>query len=136
MSSAEESRRVILQWIDCIAEGRIDDLMALGAPDATWWVSGLKETSPLAGTYPYADRENHLKELLKDAISFSFTIRGITTEGDTVVVEGAPRLETQDGRVYTNDVILKFVVKDGKVISLREYVDFFAVLKFKGAKAS
>jgi ketosteroid isomerase-like protein len=136
MSITEESRRVVLQWIECAVGGHIDDLMALGAPEATWWVSGLKETSPLAGTYPYAEREKQLKELLKDAISFTFEVRGITSEGDTVVVEGAPRGERKDGRIYVNDVMLKFVVKDGKIQSVREYVDLFAVLKFMEAKAS
>ena len=136
MSLAEESRRVVLQWIDCVLESRYDDLLALGAPDATWWISGLKETSPLTGTHPYADREKQLKELFKDSISVAFTIRGITTEGDIVVVEGAPRVEIKDGRVYANDVMMKFVVKDGKIQSVREYVDLSAVLKFIGAKTS
>jgi ketosteroid isomerase-like protein len=58
--------------MECAVGGRIDELMALGAPDATWWVSELKETSPLAGTYPYAEREKQFKELLKNAISFTF----------------------------------------------------------------
>lgn len=134
MSIAEESRRVVLQWIKCLVEGRLDDIMKLGAEGATWWVSGQKETSPLTGTYPYAEREKHFKGMLKDAISFTFEVRGITTEGDTVVVEGAPRAEAQDGRIYENDVMMKFVVKDGKIQSLREYIDFLAVLKFSGAK--
>lgn len=136
MSLAEESRRVVLQWVKCLVEGRLDDIMALGAPGATWWVSGQKETSPLTGTYSYAEREKHFKGMLKDAISFKFEVRGITTEGDTVVLEGAPRAETKDGRVYENDVMIKFVIKDGKIQSLREYVDFLAVLKFNGTKAS
>ena len=136
MSLAEESRRVVLHWIECAVEGRFDELMALGAPDATWWISGLKETSPLTGTYPYAERAKHLKEMLKEAISFTFAIIGITTEADTVVVEGIPRVEAQDGRIYVNDAMVKFVVKDGKIQSIREYVDFIPFLKFKEAKAS
>lgn len=132
--SAEESRRIALQWIECLTEFRLDDVTALGAPDATWWISGLKEASPFTGTYPYAEREKQMKEVFKDMKSSTFTIRGITTEGDTVVIEGSPRFEVQDGRIYENDVVLKFVIKDGKVQSLREYVDIFAVLKFMGAK--
>ena len=133
--SAEENRRIALQWVECLAKDRLDDLTALGAPDATWWISGQKETSPYTGTFPYADREKQMKEVFKDKKSSAFTIRGITTEGDTVVIEGSPRFEFQDGRVYENDVVLKFVIKDGKVQSLREYLDLFAVLKFMGTKA-
>ena len=136
MSLAEDSRRVALEWIKCATEGRFDDLMALGAPDATWWISGLKETFPYVGTQPYAEREGLLKELFKEAISITFTVRGITTEGDTVVIEGMPRAEAKDGRIYMNNVMLKFVVRDGKVQSLREYVDLVPVLKFMGGKAT
>ena len=94
----------------------------------------MKEISPFAGTYPYAEREKQMKEVFKEKKSSTFTIRGITTEGDTVVIEGSPRFEVQDGRVYENDVVLKFVIKDGRVQSLREYLDLFAVLKFMEVK--
>lgn len=133
--SAEESRRIAHQWIDCLTDNRLDDLMAMGAPNATWWISGSKEIHPFTGSFPYAERGAQMSEVFKDKKSSTFTIRGITTEGDTVVVEGSPRFEVQDGRVYENDVMLKFVIKDGKVQSLREYVDAYAVLKFIGAKA-
>ena len=132
--SAEESRRIALQWLDCLIEGRYDDLLALAAPDATWWISGLKEISPYTGTHPYADREQQMKEIFKEKKSFHFTIRGITTEGDTVVLEGSPRVEVQDGRIYENDVMLKFNIRDGKIQSLREYLDLFAILKFTGTQ--
>lgn len=131
--SAEENRRIALLWVEYLTENRLDDLVALGAPDATWWVSGLKETSPLVGTYPYADRKMHLEEAFKGRKTFTFSIRGSTAEGDTVVVEGSPRAEFQDGRIYKNDVVLIFVIKNGKIQSLREYLDLFAVLKLMGA---
>ena len=35
-----------------------------------------------------------------------------------------------------NDVMIKCVVKDGQIQSVREYVDFFAVLKFMEPKGS
>ena len=133
MSLAEDSRRVALEWIKCATEGRFDDLMALGAPDATWWISG---TSPYSGTQPYAERVKQMKELFKEAISVTFTIGGITAEGDTVVLEGMPRAEAKDGRIYVNDIMIKFVVKDGRFQSVREYVDFGPVIKFIGGKAT
>ena len=131
--SAEESRSIALHWVNCLIENRLDDLMALGEPDAMWWISGQKEIFPGSGNYPYAERVQQMKETFKNLKSSTFTMRGITTERDTVVIEGSPRFEVQDGRIYENDVVLKFVIKDGKVQSLREYLDVFAVLKFMGA---
>ena len=131
--STEVSRRVALQWVGCMAEGRHDDLFAITAPEGTWWISGLKETSAMAGTYTFTERKDQIKKLFAGKKSFEFTIKGVTAEGDTVVVEAIVRLETEDARVYANDIMLKFVVKDGKVQSLREYADLVPVLKFKGA---
>ena len=42
----------------------------------------------------------------------------------------------KDERIYVNGVKMKFVVKDGKIQSVKEYADPFAVLKFRGAKDS
>ena len=131
--STEESRRVALQWVECIAEGRDDDLSAITAPEGTWWISGLKETSAMAGTYTFTERKDHLKKLFAGKKSFEFPIKGVTAEGDTVIVEALIRVETEDARVYANDMLLKFVVKDGKVQSLKEYADLVPVLKFIGA---
>ena len=91
--SAEESRRVALQWVEYLVENSFDKLMALGAPDATWWISGQKEQFPYAGTYPYSEREKQMSDVFKGRKSSTFTIRGITTEDDTVVIEGSPRVE-------------------------------------------
>ena len=134
MSLAEESRRVVLQWIECLNEARFDDLFALGAPDATWWLSGQKEMCEFCGTYPYAEREPQLKSMIQDS-KFKITVKGITTEGDTVVVEGAPRGEAKNGRIYVNDLVFKFVVKDGKIQSLKEYADLVPILKFMAPEA-
>ena len=131
--STAESRRVALQWVECATEGRYDDLSALTALGMTWWISGLKETFAMAGTYTFAERKEQMKKLFAGPKSFKFTVMGITAEGDTVVVEGFVRFENEEARVYKNDVILKFVVKDGKVQSLREYVDLVPLLKFKEA---
>ena len=117
--TAEESRRIALQWVECLIENRLDELMALAAPDATWWISGQKETFPYSGTYPYDEREKQMKGLFKEKKSSAFTIKGITSEDDTVVIEGSPRFEVEDGRIYENDVVLKFVInKDGKIQSI------------------
>ena len=130
--STAESRRVALQWLECSTKGRYDDLSALTASEMTWWISGLKETLATAGTYTSAERKGQMKKLFAGPKSFKFTVIRITAEGDTVVVEGFVRFENEEARVYKNDVILKFVVKDGKLQSLREYVGLVPHLIFRG----
>ncbi|KAF8153169.1 hypothetical protein B0H34DRAFT_94971 [Crassisporium funariophilum] len=132
--STEESRRVAIEWAACVAEGRYDDLDALAAPDATWWISGLQSKIPYAGLLPFTARRAHIREIFKDATSLVVDVVGVTAEGDTAVLEAAPRAESGDGKVYENNLLIKFVVRDGKIRSVREYIDFFAIFKFMGVE--
>ncbi|KAF8153127.1 hypothetical protein B0H34DRAFT_722342 [Crassisporium funariophilum] len=130
--STEETRRVAIQVAACIDEGRFADLAAFAAPGATWWFAGLKEKIPTAGAIPFEERLKELGGIFHDIKTFSFNTHDITVEGNTAVIEGAPRGETHGGKVYENNAMIKLVIKDGKVETLREYVDFFAVFKFMG----
>ncbi|KAF8153109.1 hypothetical protein B0H34DRAFT_800360 [Crassisporium funariophilum] len=130
--SLAESHRVALEWARCIVEGRFDDLAALGAPGATWWMAGLKEKVPAAGLLPFAERVEGAREFFSGITNVSFTLVGVTTEGNTAVLEGVSRGEGADGRKYVNDLLVKFVVKDGRIESVREYADWFAIYKLMG----
>ncbi|KAF8153126.1 hypothetical protein B0H34DRAFT_722339 [Crassisporium funariophilum] len=131
--STEESRRVAIEWYKCLEEFRVDDLIVLAAPGATWWVSGLKEISKFTGALPYAERALVIRELFGVGMkSYKFNLLSITAEGDTAVLEGSPSGESKDGRIFTNDLMVKLVVKDGKIQSVKEYIDLFVLFKFMG----
>ena len=85
-------------------------------PDADWWVLG---TGSL-------NRETLIKELtamLGSATVHQTTIIGTTVEGERVAVESTGNFEFEDGRVYRNSYHHLFMVRDGQVIGVREYLD-------------
>ncbi|CAA7266150.1 unnamed protein product [Cyclocybe aegerita] len=133
--SSEQTRSVIQQWASAVNTVDGAKLAALAAPDAIHWIAGLKEKIPYAGSVPYAERLTKMSTMFGQMKNVQVTVIGITVEGNTGVLELEIHGEGPDaGQVYDNNAILKFVVKDGKIQSLREYVDFFALFKYLGTQ--
>ena len=135
----DDTRTVVQKYIRAQATRNFTELLALGAPGATFFFAGLTSQIPLAGTASYEERiTQQLPPLLGSFGTFNIDTLGITVQGDTAVAEthdlgtgaaGTP----QAGRTYDNLSLTKFVVKNGKIESVREYVDFFAVFNYLGS---
>ncbi|KAJ3512744.1 hypothetical protein NLJ89_g3346 [Agrocybe chaxingu] len=121
--STEETRSVIEQWVGAISVLDIAALQNIAAPGARYWTSGPKEKIPFAGDLSYADRIGGMPKGLGQVKSRKFTNRGIVVEGDTGVLELHLTGEGQGGYPIDNGVMIKFVVKDGKIQDVREYMD-------------
>ena len=50
-------------------------------------------------------------------------ITSMIADGDQVVLQWTSRARTRDGRPYENGCIGVFTVRDGKICSVREYMD-------------
>ncbi|KRR21290.1 ketosteroid isomerase [Bradyrhizobium lablabi] len=58
---------------------------------------------------------------LFSAIDISF--RAVHTDGDAVIIEERMRATLPEGRPYDNDYCFIFVVADGRIKQVREYMD-------------
>jgi uncharacterized protein len=64
-------------------------------------------------------------------------IMGLIGEKDRVVLQWTSRARTRDGRPYENGCIGVFTVRDGKIHSVRQYMDtLYAGHAFEGAGAT
>ncbi len=118
---AEENKKVVLGMLEAMSAGNMSAVSNALADSATWWVAG---SFPLSGTMTKAkfcelfgnvgaSTENGLR----------LTPKGITAEGDRVAVEAESYAKLKNGRTYQNQYHLLFVVRDGKVQQVREYMD-------------
>ncbi|CAA7264408.1 unnamed protein product [Cyclocybe aegerita] len=121
--STEETRSVIEQRVNAVSAFDIPALQNLAAPGARYWTSGPKEKIPFAGDLSYVDRIGGMPKGLGQVKSRKFTNRGIVVEGDTGVLELHLTGEAPGGHPLDNGVMMKFVVKDGKIQDVREYMD-------------
>ena len=82
---------------------------------------------PISGTWK--GRETILNDFLATALSYyepgsvRLEITTMIAEGDRVALQWTSRARTRDGRPYENGCIGAFTVRDGRIQSVREYMD-------------
>jgi len=122
--STEQSRLVVLGFVENFGAGRVDVALNLLADDATWWVAGTPGEFGLAGLRTKAQLPE-LFQWLGTAMpqGVQVTVRGITAENERVALEVEARATTASGAAYHNFLHFLFEVRDGKIKSVREYLD-------------
>lgn len=124
MTTTPEPRTVLEAYLDALVAGDVDRIAASFAADATWTLHG---TLPLAGTRH--GRQAIMEFLLGAGSLFrpgtqDFTFGDITAEEDRAVLEWSVRgVSSATGRAYDNDYCGVFVIRDGLIVAVREYLD-------------
>jgi ketosteroid isomerase-like protein len=121
MSSAAENKQTVARFLELFSSGAVAETMAMMSEDATWWVAG---TMPISGTYTKPQFEKLLGgvvEACKGPIRIA--PRAWTAEGERVAVEAESFADTRNGRHYNNLYHFLFTVRDGKIASVKEYLD-------------
>jgi ketosteroid isomerase-like protein len=125
MAQAPDGKTVIRAYVSALLEGDVDAVRGLFAEDATWTLAA--GDLPISGTFE--GRDAILGGFLESALSryepgsIELQITGMTAEDDRVVLQWTTRARTRDGRPYENECIGVFVVRDGRIRSVREYMD-------------
>ena len=119
--SAEQNKAVVRDFLQKFSAGQFDKALEMMAEDGTWWVAG---HFPLSGTKTKAE----FKALLAGvgtAMAGPIVIEPVamTAEGDRVAVEALSRAEHVNGKSYRNEYHFLFVLRDGKLVQVKEYLD-------------
>ncbi len=114
-------QQTVTRFLELFSSGAVAETMAMLTDDATWWVAG---TMPISGTYSKAQFEQLLSGVL-DTCTGPIRIdpRTWTIDADRVALEAESFVDTRNGRRYNNHYHFLFRVRDGKVASVREYLD-------------
>lgn len=122
----DANARLVNTFFDALSNRDVDEVLATLDNDASYWVAG---RFPLAGTYTKSQFEANLRGQNPDFRSPPFTrpmqltISGITSQGDRVAVEAKATGELDDGSEFVNDYHYLFIVRDGRIVELRQYMD-------------
>lgn len=123
--STLDGKSILSHYVAAVERGDEETIRGLFAEDATWTLAA--GDLPISGTW--RSREAILGEFLATALSYyapgsvSLEITGMIAEGDQVVLQWTSRARTRDGRPYENDCIGVFTIRDGRIQSVREYMD-------------
>jgi uncharacterized protein len=121
---ASDPRAVMSHYLAVIRTGDARALRECFAPDATWQLRG---DLPIGGLW--RGRDVIVGEFLTMALglyepgSIELETTGMVVEGESVVIEWVSRARTRAGARYENHCIGVFIVRDGRIQAVREYMD-------------
>jgi ketosteroid isomerase-like protein len=133
--SIEKNIQTVKDFFAAMGRGVSEGLLALVADDIEWIVPG--EDWPLAGTHR---GRAGLADLLKTAsksIETSTEPREFVAQGDRVMVVGFAKGKIKaTNKTFEDDWIFAITVRDGRLTSIREYIDTQALARASQMDAS
>jgi hypothetical protein len=126
--SIEKNIQTVKDFFAAIGSGDRESLLALVAEDIEWIIPG--EDWPLAGTYRGHAGLAKLLETASRSIETSTKPREFVAQGDRVLVVGFANGRVKaTNKAFEDDWIFAITVRDGKLTSIREYVDTQALAR-------
>jgi ketosteroid isomerase-like protein len=129
LMSAEENVQVVKDFLAAVRRHDRQGLLALCAEDIEWIVPG--KDWPLAGTrHGHAGMEDHFR-LHSETMETSFLeVHEFVAQGERVFVVGHARGKMKaTNKPWDDDWVFAITIRDGKLQSLREYVDTQALAR-------
>ncbi len=122
--TTQHNKQVAAQLFARFSASDIEGVLALMNDEVTWRIPGKPELSPVAGVY---DKKrlgrlfNRMLAQLNDGLKM--TVTGSVAEGDHVAVEVESSGDLRNGRQYRQQYHFLIAFRDGKIASVREYLD-------------
>jgi ketosteroid isomerase-like protein len=133
--SIEKNIQTVKGFFAAIGRGDEEALLALVAEDIEWIIPG--KDWPLAGTYRGHAGLANLLEAASKAMETATEPREFVAQGDRVLVVGFARGKVKaTNKTFEDDWIFAITVRDGRLTSIREYVDTQALARAAQADAS
>src|ERR1700693_5707112 len=120
----ESSKQVAAELFARFSASDIPGVLALMTDDVTWRIPGKPELSPVAGTYGKERLGRLFRRMIEQLEGgLKMTVLGSIAEGDRVAVEVESSGDLRNGRRYRQPYPLAITLRDGKIASVREYLD-------------
>jgi len=121
-----DAKAVVQGYLDALLAGDLEGIRACFAPDATWTIYG---DLPIAG--PWHGRDAIVDDFLgtvgwdlfEAGSGPEFEFPTLIGEGNTVALEWRVTARSAAGADYRNHYCGIFVVDDGRIATVREYLD-------------
>ncbi len=121
MGSIEDNKQFVRDFFDALNAGDVDRIVAAYTEDGTVETMGNTLISGVSSRDEIAAAAGGIYDVFPDGLRFSIT--GMVAEGDKVAVEAESEGEHVSGQTYANQYHFLFELKDGKLASLKEYMD-------------
>lgn len=119
--SAEENKKLVLGFIENMSAGNANAVVSALADTATWWVAGNFALSGTKTKAQFLELVGSLGPKIDGGLRL--TAKACTAEGERVAVEAESYAKMKNGKTYQNQYHFLFVVRDGKIQQVKEYLD-------------
>lgn len=123
MADTESNKAIVADFFETFSKGDVPGVIDRMHDDGSWWVSGTIDG--MSGTYPKATLARLLdgaRALYREG-ALCITPTSMTAEENRVSVEAKSFATMEDGRIYANSYHFLVTLRDGKVATVREYMD-------------
>lgn len=119
--STDANKKLVAEFWEAFSSSHFDKALSMLADDATWWVAGSFE---LSGTYTKAQFAELVKGV-STALPQGIKVmpKTLTADEDRVAVEAESYAPHTNGKIYNNFYHFLMRVRNGKIASVREYLD-------------
>jgi hypothetical protein len=124
MTNSSDSKAVVSRYVTAVEAGDEAAIRDCFTEDASWWLGG---ELPISGTW--RGRDAILGDFLGTAMRFyepgsvDLEVTSLLADGDAVALEWTSRARTVSGDPYENHCAAVFHVRNGRIASVREYMD-------------
>jgi ketosteroid isomerase-like protein len=120
----ERNKQVAAELFARFSASDIPGVLGLMTDDVTWRIPGKPEFSRAAGIYDKARLGRLFHRMLEQLEGgLKMTVVGSIAEGDRVAVEVESSGDLRNGRRYRQQYHFLVILRDGKIASVREYLD-------------
>ncbi len=122
--SLEANKKLVADFFAHFGRKDVEGAMKMMAEDGTWWIGGKPELFPIAGLKSKQAITEILNSLVpgtKDGLAI--TPSAMIAEGNKIACEAESFGVLPNGRTYNNEYHFLIEVKDGKIASVKEYLD-------------
>ncbi|MCP2253774.1 hypothetical protein LY13_002532 [Prauserella aidingensis] len=118
-----KNKELVASFMTDFSSGDVDRILSYLTDDATWWVAG--NIDGISGTKSKKEFGEMVAGIASSTVTGAITLTPLawTAQGERVAVETESYTELKNGRVYNNLYHFLFVVRDGRIASVKEFLD-------------
>lgn len=122
----KENKELVKEFIVAMQNSNVEKLKAMITNDFSWWIIGKPEYLVTAGEHD----KDYFLGFFKGAELFpegpEFNVVSIMSEDNKVAAEATFKAKTAMGTIYENTYHFLFIIENGKVKRMKEYMDTFS----------
>ena len=120
-----ENKALVKEFIEAMKTSNVDKLKTMITTDFSWWIIGKPSYLATAGEHDTGYFLGFFKgaELFPKGADFKAT--SMISEGNVVAAEAEFKAETAMGTFYENSYHFLFILENGKIKRMKEYMDTY-----------